>query len=124
MTRNSRFSCILLLALAPSLSLAQSKPATEATKAANAAVREQLPFSDIQDFADAKRGFIAAIKDGKIENAQGRAIWDLGQFAFVNPAADTPARSLKRGPMKLPSWPRPSTECPRSSNSCRRIAPS
>ncbi len=48
-----------------SVALAQSKPATKATKAANVAVLEQLPFSDQQDFANAKRGFIAAIEGGK-----------------------------------------------------------
>ena len=81
---------ILAFALT-SVALAQSKPATNATKAANAAVLKQLPFSDQQDFANVKRGFIAAIEGGKIENAQGRAIWDLGQFSFVDTSAETPA---------------------------------
>ncbi len=40
-----------------SVALAQSKPATEATKAANTAVLEELPLSDQRDFANAKRGF-------------------------------------------------------------------
>jgi alkyl sulfatase BDS1-like metallo-beta-lactamase superfamily hydrolase len=74
-----------------SVALAQSKPATEATKAANLAVLEQLPFSDQEDFVNVKRGFIAAIEGGRIENAQGRAIWDLGQFSFVDTSAETPA---------------------------------
>ena len=81
---------ILAFALT-SVALAQSKPATKATKAANAAVLEQLPFSDQEDFVNVKRGFIAAIEGGKIENAQGRAIWDLGQFSFVDTSAETPA---------------------------------
>src|SRR5260221_12845586 len=40
----------------------QTKPA-EPNVAANRAVRSQLPFSDRQDFEDAKRGFIATTPD-------------------------------------------------------------
>ena len=55
------------------------KPATEATKAANATLEAALPFSDQRDFENAKRGFIAAIEGGKIHNSEGRAVWDLGR---------------------------------------------
>ncbi len=85
------YSGVILVFALTSVALAQSKPATEATKAANVAVLEQLPFSDQEDFANAKRVFIAAIEGGKIQNAQGRAIWDISQFAFVDPAAGSPA---------------------------------
>lgn len=39
---------------------ATPKPATAATRAANAAVLKELPFQDKQDFEDAQRGLIAA----------------------------------------------------------------
>ncbi len=71
------YMCVIFAFALTSVALAQSKPATEATKAANMAVLEQLPFSDQEDFVNVKRGFIAAIEGGKIENAQGRAIWGM-----------------------------------------------
>jgi alkyl sulfatase BDS1-like metallo-beta-lactamase superfamily hydrolase len=49
-----------------------AKPATEATKAANAAVLDALPFDNTQAFEDAKRGLIAPLKDsGLVKNAKG-----------------------------------------------------
>lgn len=57
-----------------------SKPATAATKAANAAVLKQLPFSDRSDFEDAQRGFIAAQDTLTITNAQGQPVWDMESF--------------------------------------------
>jgi alkyl sulfatase BDS1-like metallo-beta-lactamase superfamily hydrolase len=67
-----------------------AKPATPATLAANAQYRNGLPFDDVQDFADARRGFIAALPEpGIIRNAAGQPIWDLTQFAFIgNGSAD------------------------------------
>lgn len=64
------------------------KPAAEATKAANAAIEAALPFNDQRDFENAKRGFIAAIEGGKILNSEGRVVWDLGQFGFIEPSAE------------------------------------
>ena len=57
-----------------------SKPATAATKAANAAVLKELPFSDRSDFEDAQRGFIAAQDTLTIMNGQGQPVWDLESF--------------------------------------------
>ncbi len=78
-----------------------AKPATEATRAANAALLESLPFSDQTDFELAKRGFIASIPEGKIADDAGRNVWDLSQFGFIDPdpnaaAPDTVNPSLWR----------------------------
>lgn len=55
----------------------QPKPATEATKKANAAVLEELPFGNKQDFEDAQRGFIAPFPDnGVVKNAKGDVVYD------------------------------------------------
>ncbi len=59
------------------------RDATPATCAHNAAVRTALPFGDRQDFADAARGFIATLPEVVIRNAEGRAVWDLRDYAFL-----------------------------------------
>ncbi|WP_308367101.1 MULTISPECIES: alkyl sulfatase dimerization domain-containing protein [unclassified Microbulbifer] len=76
------------LALAALLSVTsfaqESKPATEATRKENAAVEQQLPFEEQQDFKDVKRGFIAPLPDkGVIKNDEGLPVWDLSAYAFA-----------------------------------------
>ena len=77
---------------------AEPKPASAATRAAQAAVLEQLPFSDRTDFAQAQRGFIAPVPDGIVENERGAALWDLRAYAFLDQedAPDTVNPSLWR----------------------------
>jgi alkyl sulfatase BDS1-like metallo-beta-lactamase superfamily hydrolase len=58
------------------------KPASEATKAANARLKASLPADTGQDFEDARRGFIGSIPDGKVVDANGRIYWDMSAFAF------------------------------------------
>ncbi|EKF21323.1 metallo-beta-lactamase superfamily protein [Mycolicibacterium hassiacum DSM 44199] len=56
-----------------------------------AAHREQsatLPFDDTADFADAHRGFIAALRPGVVTAADGRVVWDNDSYAFL--AGDPP----------------------------------
>jgi alkyl sulfatase BDS1-like metallo-beta-lactamase superfamily hydrolase len=74
------------------------KPASTATKAAQAAVLEQLPFSDQADFAQAQRGFIAPVPDGLVKNERGAALWDLQAYEFLGEetAPDTVNPSLWR----------------------------
>jgi len=76
------------------------KDATDATKAANAKLLEQLPFSDTASFEAAKKGFIAPLPDnGVIKNEKGEPIWDLSKFAFIKegePAPDSVNPSLWR----------------------------
>ena len=66
------------------------KDATLITQQANAALLEELPFADQQDFKDAQRGFIATLPEGvKYEKAADGGIpidashvqWSLGELA-------------------------------------------
>lgn len=81
------------------------KEASNATKTANAKFLDELPFNDMQDFEDAKRGFIAPLPDGGvIKNAKGEPVWDLSKFAFIKegaPAPDTVNPSLWRQAQKI-----------------------
>ncbi len=76
----------------------ETKAATEYTRAAQKAVRERLPFSDTEDFELAGRGFIAAIPEGVVRNEQGRALWNLQAYDFLDneEAPDTVNPSLWR----------------------------
>lgn len=58
------------------------KPATEATRRAQAAAAATLPKDDGADVADARRGFIATLEDGRIAAPDGRVVWDMSAFAF------------------------------------------
>ena len=61
----------------------QPKAASPATRTLNAAVLDMLPFHDTQDFADARRGFIATLPDVEIKNDRGRVVWSLHEYAFL-----------------------------------------
>jgi alkyl sulfatase BDS1-like metallo-beta-lactamase superfamily hydrolase len=43
-----------------------------------------LDFGDRTDFEDAERGFIASIDPVTITNAEGRAVFDLVPYQFLN----------------------------------------
>ncbi len=43
-----------------------------------------LPFSDTEDFEDVERGFIARSPDRQIRAADGRVVWDLDAYAFLD----------------------------------------
>ena len=94
-------SLVLTIGLGqPVLAADSAKPASEATKAANAALLKQLPFGNKQAFEDSKRGFIAPLENkGVVKNAKGNVIWDLTKFDFLSgdkPAPDTVNPSLWR----------------------------
>src|SRR5262245_59931953 len=76
------------------------KPATAATKKANAEFAKKLPFKDTQDFEDAKKGLIAPLPDkGVLKNDKGVPIWDISQYSFIKldmKAPDTVNPSLWR----------------------------
>jgi alkyl sulfatase BDS1-like metallo-beta-lactamase superfamily hydrolase len=76
----------------------QVKPATAATRAANLAVLDALPFADRQDYDDAQRGWMGTLSDGKIRDAYGNVVWDLNAYAFLDraQAPDTVNPSLWR----------------------------
>lgn len=65
--------------------------ATEATKAANQEILDQLPFEDRRDFDDAARGLVAPLPNGGvIEGDDGQVVWDLSRFAFLEAEGDAP----------------------------------
>ena len=74
------------------------KPASEATKAINAAFLQRLDFSDRKSFDDASRGFIATLDPMIIPHAGGnRTVFDLDALSFLNnDAPDTANPSLWR----------------------------
>lgn len=74
----------------PAASSDARKDATEATKAANAALREQLPFTDTSDFESARRGLIAPLPSAMIEGEAGNLIWDPQKYGFITPDAEAP----------------------------------
>ncbi|MEU3012423.1 alkyl/aryl-sulfatase [Nocardia asteroides] len=43
-----------------------------------------LPFDDAQDFADAERGFVAALTPGVVTDAAGAVVWNSDEFAFLD----------------------------------------
>lgn len=79
---------------------APTKPATEFTKAANAALLQELPFDDKSDFEDATRGLIARPDTLTIKNASGKVVWDMESYkkyiGLDQPAADEINPSLYR----------------------------
>lgn len=72
------------------------KNATKLTRDANAAVLNELPFDDKQDFEDAKRGFVATVPGFNVPGP-GYALWDLRRYDFIKgDAPDTVNPSLWR----------------------------
>ena len=99
-----RFSVMLTLLVVFQLfgatgATAEPKAATDTTGASNAAVLEQLPFIDKQDFEFAGRGFIARPKSLIIKDNNGKIVWDMESYNFIGqgkPAPDTVNPSLWR----------------------------
>ncbi|MEU4596900.1 alkyl sulfatase dimerization domain-containing protein [Nocardia sp. NPDC023988] len=58
--------------------------ASETIEAGNAEVLRTMPFGDDQDFADADRGFIAALTPPVVRSADGDVVWDSGSFSFLD----------------------------------------
>lgn len=92
----------LALVLGMALSLARagyataagmpSKPATEQTRQVNDAFFKAFDFADMQDFEDARRGFIAPLENqGVILNEAGQPVWDMTRYQFVLDAEAAPA---------------------------------
>ncbi|MFE3542914.1 alkyl/aryl-sulfatase [Nocardia sp. NPDC059177] len=58
--------------------------ASASIEAGNASVSRTLPFDDTQDFADAERGFVAALSPGVVRNSDGDVVWDSGAYSFLD----------------------------------------
>ena len=71
--------------------MSQRKDATSFTAAANAALLQQLNWSDAQDYELAIRGFIATLDDPVIRDKTGRPVWDLNAYAFLEAETAPPS---------------------------------
>ncbi|WP_315782724.1 MULTISPECIES: alkyl/aryl-sulfatase [unclassified Bradyrhizobium] len=67
----------------------ETKEASLAVSAAQQATLETLPFDDTADFDDAARGFLGTIDQAKVTTAQGRSVWSLEPYGFLD-AEDAP----------------------------------
>ncbi|NPU66800.1 MBL fold metallo-hydrolase [Bradyrhizobium sp. 83012] len=67
----------------------ETKEASPAVSAAQQATLETLPFDDTADFDDAARGFLGTIDQAKVTTAQGRSVWSLEPYGFLD-AEDAP----------------------------------
>lgn len=65
------------------------KPATESTKAANAALLKELPFADKTPFELAHKGFIAPLPQEVIKG-EGGLIWDPAKYDFIKEGESAP----------------------------------
>ncbi|MGW5437217.1 alkyl/aryl-sulfatase [Nocardia asteroides] len=63
-------------------STTQTEP-TEAIRDANRRLTDTLPFGDTADFADADRGWIAALEPGTVTDATGKVVWDTESYDFL-----------------------------------------
>ena len=72
--------------------------ATDATRAAIAAMAADLPMHDRQDFEDATRGLVGKSTVRQVTAADGRVVWDLDAYDFLRgaEAPDTANPSLWR----------------------------
>jgi alkyl sulfatase BDS1-like metallo-beta-lactamase superfamily hydrolase len=66
------------------------KDATRFTKAANKALLSELNWDDCQDFESASRGFIATSDSPLITDANGKLVWDLNAWSFLDKEAAPP----------------------------------
>jgi len=62
------------------------RAATPTISAANDPDGSSLPFGDTRDQAATDRGFIAALESSVVAGADGNAVWDCAEFAFLDDA--------------------------------------
>ena len=74
-----------------------ASPASPSTASTNRAWLDRLPFSDTQDFQDARRGFLGSW-DAPVLKGDGSVVWDISRFSFLEPedAPDSVHPSLWR----------------------------
>ena len=82
----------LLAAAVSTCVLAQTapKPAQPATIAANAAVSRTLPMLDAQTESDINRGFIGSVPDAETIGAEGKVVYTLKGYEFLQAAEGPP----------------------------------
>ncbi|MFJ8061372.1 alkyl/aryl-sulfatase [Streptomyces sp. NPDC096142] len=72
----------------------EAKPAEPSVVRGNAALLSRFAFDDTQDLEDARRGFLGTAADSVVKDADGRAVWDLGAYGFLDgecPATANPS---------------------------------
>ena len=76
----------------------QPKPAEPATVAAQAKLKQTLPFANREDFDDARYGFIDTLPDALITGSAPYPAWNMKPYAFLqkDEAPDTVNPSLWR----------------------------
>ncbi len=67
----------------------QEKAATATIVAQHERLVKSLPMHDVQDFVDARRGFLGALEPGVVRTGEGRVVWDNDSYAFLT--GDAPA---------------------------------
>ena len=58
--------------------------ACETVATQNRALRNALPFDDTTDFEDATRGFLGTLEPPVVRDAEGRVVWDLASYSFLD----------------------------------------
>ncbi len=90
-------AAIALAGMAATSGAAQENAASPATSAAQQAAAAQLPADGTRDADSVRRGFLATRSDPIITGANGKPVWNLAAYAFVDgPAPDTVHPSLWR----------------------------
>ncbi|MGW6123391.1 alkyl/aryl-sulfatase [Nocardia sp. NPDC055165] len=64
--------------------MTSQQDASASVEANNETLLRTLPFDDNQDFADAERGFVAALTPGVVKNAAGKVVWDIDAYSFLD----------------------------------------
>lgn len=71
--------------------MSNHKEATQFTETVNQALLSELNWDDNEDFDLASRGFIASLDDPVINDINGRPVWDLNAFPFLNEETAPPS---------------------------------
>src|SRR5438874_204508 len=81
-TRDAAAGAMGPLSASAPLATQTTGEATDATKAANAQVLQQLPFADMADFDLASRGLVEATPDVVVLGPRGLPNWDMPAYSF------------------------------------------
>jgi len=91
LSRKEIACAVLTLACCIGVGNAAPNPATDATRKANQAIADYLPFSNTQDFDDARHGFIADLPNPVVKGSAGNTVIDLSQYDFLKQSGPAPA---------------------------------
>jgi alkyl sulfatase BDS1-like metallo-beta-lactamase superfamily hydrolase len=71
--------------------MSNAKEATEFTTAVNRTLLAELHWEDTQDFVSSRQGFIATLDDLVIRDRNGRPVYDISAFAFLDEETAPPS---------------------------------